>query len=145
MQHCIDNRFHWYHFMRFCNRWYHFMRYCIGDLAFSSTSNNNQERKTDLILVTFRTINKSPVRVVPKYTRVGQRLADTYTRKTVMKVLSEVDFFERLIDYGRNKLATDVDDYAIERLLQSDFKDSGNKAPEADKSLLDNLYHFQNP
>ena len=62
-----------------------------------------------------------------------------------MKVLSEVDFFERLIDYGRNKLTTDVDDYAIERLLQSDFKDSGNKAPEAGKSLLDNLYHFQNP
>ena len=121
------------------------MRYCIGDLAFSSTSNNNQERKTDLILVTFRIKHKPPVRVVPKYTRVGQRLADTRTRKTVMKVLSEVNFFERLIDYGRNKLATDVDDYAIERLLQSDCTDRGNKATETGKSLLDNLYHFQNP
>ena len=93
------------------------MRYCISYLAFSSTSNNNQERKTDLILVTFRIKDKPPVRVVPKYTRVGQRLADTYTRKTVMKVLSEVNIFERLIDFGRNKVATDVDDYAIERLL----------------------------
>ena len=36
-----------------------------------------------------------------------------------MKVLSEVNIFERLIDFGRNKVATDVDDYAIERLLQS--------------------------
>ena len=101
--------------------------------------------KTDLIFGTVRTTSKTPVRVVPKYTRVGQRLADTCTRKIVMTVLSEVKFFERLIDYGRNKLATDVDDYAIEWLLQSDFIDSGNKPTEAGKNLLHNLYHFQNP
>ena len=121
------------------------MRYCISYLAFSSTSNNNQESKTDLILVTVRTKDKPPARIVPNYTRVGQRLADTYTRKIVMTVLSEVNIVERLIDYGRNKLATDVDDYAIEWLLQADFIDSGNKATEAGKSFLDNLYHFQNP
>ena len=62
-----------------------------------------------------------------------------------MTVLNEFNNFERLIDYGRNKLATDVDDYAIEWLLQSDFIDSGNKATEAGRNLLDNLYHFQNP
>ena len=62
-----------------------------------------------------------------------------------MTVISEFNIFERLIDYGRNKLATDVDDYAIEWLLQSDFIDSGNKATEAGRNLLDNLYHFQNP
>ena len=62
-----------------------------------------------------------------------------------MTVLSEVNIFERLIDYGRNKLATDVDAYAIEWLLQSNFIDSGNKATGAGKNLLDNLYHFQNP
>ena len=82
---------------------------------------------------------------MPKYTRGGQRLAITYARKIVMTVLSEFNLFERLIDYGRNKLATDVDDYAIEWLLQSDFIDSGNKATEAGKNLLDNLYYFQNP
>ena len=82
---------------------------------------------------------------MPKYTRVGQWLANTCTRKVVMTVLSEFNIYERLIDYGRNKLATDVDDYAIEWLLQSDFIDSGNKATEAGKNLLDNLYHFQNP
>ena len=82
---------------------------------------------------------------MPKFTRVGQRLAITCTRKIVMTVLNEFNIFERLIDYGRNKLATDVDDYAIEWLLQSDFIDSGNKATEAGRNLLDNLYHFQNP
>ena len=112
---------------------------------FGLCTSNNPESKTDLILVTARNMNKPPVRVVPKYTRVGQRLANTYTRKIVMTVLSEVKFFERLIDYVRNKLATDVDDYAIEWLLQSDFIDSGNKPTEAGKNLLDNLYHFQNP
>ena len=30
MKECINNRFHWYHFMRFCNRWYHYMRYRIA-------------------------------------------------------------------------------------------------------------------
>ena len=82
---------------------------------------------------------------MPKYTRVGQRLADTYTRKVVMTVWSEVNIFERILYYGRNKLATDVDNYAIEWLLQADFIDGGNKATEASKSFLDNLYHFQNP
>ena len=62
-----------------------------------------------------------------------------------MTVVNEVNIFERLIDYGRNKLATDVDDYAIEWLLQSDFIDSRNKATEAGKNLLNSLYHFQNP
>ena len=62
-----------------------------------------------------------------------------------MTVLNDSHIFERLIDYGRNKLATDVDDYAIEWLLQSDFIDSGNKATEAGKNLLDNLYYLQNP
>ena len=62
-----------------------------------------------------------------------------------MTVLNEFNVFERLIDYGRKKLATDVDDYAIEWLLQSDLIDSGNKATEAGKNLLDNLYHLQNP
>ena len=62
-----------------------------------------------------------------------------------MTVLREVNIFERLVDYGRNKLATDVDDYAIEWLVQSDFIVRGNKATDAGKNLLDNLYHFQNP
>ena len=62
-----------------------------------------------------------------------------------MTVVNEVNIFERLIDYGRNKLATDVDDYAIEWLLQSDFIDSRNKATEAGKNLLNSMYHFQNP
>ena len=96
-------------------------------------------------MFTARITYKPAVRVVPKYTRVGQRLANTCTRKLVMTVLSEFNIYERLIDYGRSKLATDVDDYAIEWLLQSDFIDSGNKATEAGKNLLDNLYHFQNP
>ena len=59
-----------------------------------------------------------------------------------MKVLSEVNIFERLIDYGRNKLATDADDYAIERLLQSDFTDSGKKATEAGKKLVGQFVPF---
>ena len=62
-----------------------------------------------------------------------------------MTVLCEFYILERLIDYGRNKLATDVDDYAIEWLLQSDFIDSRNNATEAGKNLLDNLFHLQNP
>ena len=76
---------------------------------------------------------------MPKYTRVGQRLADTCTGKIVMTVLNEYNILERLIDYGRNKLATDLDDYAIEWLLQSDYIDSGNEATKAGKNLLDNL------
>ena len=82
---------------------------------------------------------------MPKYTHVGQWLTSPFTRKIVMTVLSEFNILERLIDYGRNKLATDVDDYAIEWLLQSDFIDNRNKATEAGKNLLDNLYHFRNP
>ena len=106
---------------------------------------HNLKSTTDLNLLTARTTYKPQLRVVPKYTRVGQRLANTCTRKIVMTVLNEFNIFERLIDYGRNKLATDVDDYAIEWLLQSDFIDSGNKATEAGRNLLDNLYHFRNP
>ena len=56
-----------------------------------------------------------------------------------MTVLNEYNILERLIDYGRNKLATDLDDYAIEWLLQSDYIDSGNEATNAGRSLLDNL------
>ena len=101
------------------------------------------QSETDLNLVTARTPNKSQVWVVPKYTCVGQRIGGTCSRKIVVAVLNELNIFERLIDYGRNKLATDVDDYAIEWLLQSDLIDSGNKATEAGKKLLDNLYHLQ--
>jgi len=52
--------------------------------------------------------------------------------------------FERLIDYGRYKLANDTHDYTIKCLLQSDFIDSVNKATEAGKNMLDKMYHFQN-
>ena len=96
-------------------------------------------------MLTARITSKIQIRVVPQYTRVGQWLASTNTRKAVMTVLNELNILDRLIDYGRYKLATDVDDYAIEWLLQSDFIDSGNKATEAGKTLLDNVYHFQKP
>ena len=57
--------------------------------------------------------------------------------------MNELNIFELLIDYGRTKLATDVDDYAIEWLLQSELIDSANTATEAGKNLLDKIYHFQ--
>lgn len=95
-------------------------------------------------MVTVRSIDNTKTKVVPKYTHGGQWLGSTYARKIVMTVLSDLNIFERLIDYGRNTLATDVDDYAIEWLLQSDFIDSGNKATDAGKNLLNSLYHFKN-
>ena len=49
------------------------------------------------------------------------------------------------MDYGRKKLDTDVDDYAIEWLQQSDFIDSSNNATDAGKSLLEIIYTSQNP
>ena len=61
----------------------------------------------------------------------------------VVTALNELNIFELLIDYGRTKLATDVDDYAIEWLLQSELIDSANTATEAGKNLLDKIYHFQ--
>ena len=61
----------------------------------------------------------------------------------VVTALNELNIFELLIDYGRTKLATDVDDYAIEWLLQSELIDSANTATEAGKNLLDKMYHFQ--
>jgi len=42
--------------------------------------------------------------------------------------MSDFRVFEQLLDYGRRKLATDVDDYAIEWLRQSDFIDRHNEA-----------------
>ena len=41
-----------------------------------------------------------------------------------MKALSDYNIFERLIDYGRKKLAPDMDDCAKEWLLQSDLIDN---------------------
>ena len=61
----------------------------------------------------------------------------------VVTALNELNIFELLIDYGRTKLATDVDDYAIEWLLQSELIDSANTATEAGKNLLDKMYYFQ--
>ena len=52
-----------------------------------------------------------------------------------MNAMSDFKIFERLIDYGRDKLATDVDDYAIEWLRQANFIDSSNQATDAGKSL----------
>ena len=57
-----------------------------------------------------------------------------------MNPMSDFKIFKRLIDYGRDKLATDVDDYAIEWLRQSDFIDSSNQATDAGKKLL-NIIH----
>ena len=62
-----------------------------------------------------------------------------------MGSMSDLNIFERLIDYGRKKLYTDVDDYAIEWLQQSDFIDSSNDATDAGKSLIDIIYSSQNP
>ena len=62
-----------------------------------------------------------------------------------MGSMSGFNIFERLIDYGRKKLDTDVDDYAIEWLQQSDFKDRSNDATDAGKSLIDIIYSSQNP
>ena len=62
-----------------------------------------------------------------------------------MGSMSDFKIFERLIDYGRKKLDTDVDDYAIEWLQQSDFIDSSNDATDAGKSLMDIIYSSQNP
>lgn len=77
---------------------------------------------------------------MPKHTRFGQRLANTYTRNLVRKVMSNLKIFERLIDYGRSKLATDVDDYVIEWLRQSNFIDHDNNATDAGKNLH-NIVH----
>ncbi len=62
-----------------------------------------------------------------------------------MGSISDFNTFERLIDYGRKKLDTDVDDYAIEWLQQSDFIDSSNNATDAGKSLLEIIYTPQKP
>ena len=62
-----------------------------------------------------------------------------------MGSMSDFNVFERLIDYGQKKLDTDVDDYAIEWLQQSDFIDSSNNATDAGKSLLEIIYTSQNP
>ncbi len=62
-----------------------------------------------------------------------------------MGSISNFNIFERLMDYGRKKLDTDVDDYAIEWLQQSDFIDSSNNATDAGKSLLEIIYTSQNP
>ena len=62
-----------------------------------------------------------------------------------MGSISNFYIFERLMDYGRKKLDTDVDDYAIEWLQQSDFIDSSNNATDAGKSLLEIIYTSQNP
>ena len=52
-----------------------------------------------------------------------------------MNAIDNFKIFERLIDYGRDKLATDMDDYAIEWLRQANFIDSSNQATDAGKSL----------
>ena len=62
-----------------------------------------------------------------------------------MGSISNFNIFERLMDFGRQKLDTDVDDYAIEWLQQSDFIDSSNNATDAGKSLLEIIYTSQNP
>ena len=62
-----------------------------------------------------------------------------------MGSMSDFNIFERLIDYGRKKLDTDFDDYAIEWLQQSDFIDSSHDATDVGKSLIDIIYSSQNP
>ena len=62
-----------------------------------------------------------------------------------MGSMSDFNIFERLIDYGRKKLYTDVDDYAREWLQQCDFINSSNDATDAGKSLVDIIYSSQNP
>jgi len=59
--------------------------------------------------------------------------------------MSNFKVFERLIDYGRMKLATDVDDYVIEWLRQSDFIDRDNNATDAGLSLHDIVSTSQTP
>ena len=59
--------------------------------------------------------------------------------------MSDFKIFQRLLDYGRKKLETDVDDYAIEWLQQSDLIDSSNNATDAGKSILEIVYRSQNP
>ena len=59
--------------------------------------------------------------------------------------MSNFKVFERLIDYGRMKLATDVDDYVIEWLRQSDFIDRDNNATAAGLSLHDIVSTSQTP
>ena len=51
--------------------------------------------------------------------------------------MRDLRVLKRLIDYGRIKLATDVDDYVIEWLRQSDFIDRDNNATEAGLNLHD--------
>ena len=80
---------------------------------------------------------------MPKHTRFGQRLADTYTRNLVRKAMNDFRVFERLIDYGRMKLATDVDDYVIEWLRKSNFIDHDNNATDAGKNLHKIVYTSQ--
>ena len=58
-----------------------------------------------------------------------------------MNAINYFKIFERLIDYGRNKLATDVDHYAIEWLRQSGFIKSVNNATDAGKQQL-NMFYF---
>ena len=59
--------------------------------------------------------------------------------------MSNFKVFERLIDYGRMKLATEVDDYVIEWLRQSDIIDRDNYATDAGLSLHDILSTSQTP
>ncbi len=53
-----------------------------------------------------------------------------------MEIISKLSTFEWLIDYGRSKLATDVDDYAIEWLRQCGLIDRGNNATDEGRRLL---------
>ena len=59
--------------------------------------------------------------------------------------MNDFRVFERLIDYGRMKLATDVDDYVIEWLRQSNIIDRDNNATDAGLSLHDIFNTSQTP
>lgn len=59
--------------------------------------------------------------------------------------MNDLRVFELLIDYGRNKLATDVDDQVFEWLMQSNFIDHNNNATDAGLSLHDIANTSQTP
>ena len=73
----------------------------------------------------------------------GRRLTNIWMRSLVRIKINDFRVFERLIDYGRMKLATDVDDYVIEWLRQSNFIDHDNNATDAGKNLHKIVYTSQ--
>ena len=59
-----------------------------------------------------------------------------HKEKPAMSALTDFYFTEKLIEYGRKKTHSDIDDVAMEYCINSGFLDQCGQATEAGKNLM---------